>query len=378
MTEVKLSIQHVVMNYIRKHRELFGIYEGELMNRPSKEVLKQTNMTFFEYLKKIDAEVLEALFMCTQTAQGYGHIDEIPALYGLLWMTPNFLNLILKPDDPGEKDVHILDKGFQFLWEEIARQENLNVQLNHKVSRIIRNPNRKSVDLVVYQTDCGVNHQHSFDFLILSPSMKQVKNYMHFEGNESKIFEKLKENYYTTTLVDHEFSNARSESPQNYYIFNMESKIESNVWVSRDSFASLQYIQGDKFKNTIFPDGKDNKTLQTSVIYQFSKNSPNETELDRHLTNYFEQTMNTYTVNTQTDIVARETWPYFPKFSASDLTSGVLWDILEMQGKFNTWYIGSSVSFESVKSVVEYNILLMRLFEETNNKKNIESDLNKY
>lgn len=42
------------------------------------------------------------------------------------------------------------------------------------------------------------------------------------------------------------------------------------------------------------------------------------------------------------------------------MTKGYLWRILEMQGKYSMWYIGSSVCFESVKSVIEYNELLVR------------------
>ena len=57
----------------------------------------------------------------------------------------------------------------------------------------------------------------------------------------------------------------------------------------------------------------------------------------------------------------QKVWRYFPHYSVKELTAGVLWDILEMQGKHKMWYIGSSVSFESLKSVVEYNKLLLSL-----------------
>ena len=55
-----------------------------------------------------------------------------------------------------------------------------------------------------------------------------------------------------------------------------------------------------------------------------------------------------------------KTWRYFLHYSAAHMEQGYLWRILEMQGKYGMWYIGSSVSFESVKSVVEYNKLLVR------------------
>ena len=52
-------------------------------------------------------------------------------------------------------------------------------------------------------------------------------------------------------------------------------------------------------------------------------------------------------------------WRYFPRYSTEDIESGILWRILEMQGKYGMWYTGSSVIFESAKSVAEYNDLLV-------------------
>ena len=36
------------------------------------------------------------------------------------------------------------------------------------------------------------------------------------------------------------------------------------------------------------------------------------------------------------------------------------WDVFALQGFHRTWYAGASVCFESVKSVMEYNNLLLR------------------
>ena len=48
------------------------------------------------------------------------------------------------------------------------------------------------------------------------------------------------------------------------------------------------------------------------------------------------------------------------------MVGGRLWDIFSMQGKYRTWYLGSSVCYESVKSVMEYNKLIMRqMFSQT-------------
>jgi hypothetical protein len=41
------------------------------------------------------------------------------------------------------------------------------------------------------------------------------------------------------------------------------------------------------------------------------------------------------------------------------MADGALWNIFKMQGSRRTWFAGSSVNFESVKSVFEYNKLLV-------------------
>ena len=35
--------------------------------------------------------VLFPIFEASTTVQGYGHLDEISAFYGLMWNTPNFM-----------------------------------------------------------------------------------------------------------------------------------------------------------------------------------------------------------------------------------------------------------------------------------------------
>ena len=42
------------------------------------------------------------------------------------------------------------------------------------------------------------------------------------------------------------------------------------------------------------------------------------------------------------------------------MQAGRLWEVFSVQGRSRTWYIGSSVSFEAIRSVMEYNNLLIR------------------
>ncbi len=54
-------------------------------------------------------------------------------------------------------------------------------------------------------------------------------------------------------------------------------------------------------------------------------------------------------------IIEQRPFPYMTKFTPKSLRERRPWRILEQQGKRSTFWIGSSVCFESVLDVVVYN-----------------------
>ena len=77
--------------YLRLHKELFGGYEGDFMLRPSQDVLHRTRGTFLEFLKREDLEAMKIVFKTSNELVAYGLLDEVSALYGLLWNKPKFM-----------------------------------------------------------------------------------------------------------------------------------------------------------------------------------------------------------------------------------------------------------------------------------------------
>ncbi len=51
---------------------------------------------------------------------------------------------------------------------------------------------------------------------------------------------------------------------------------------------------------------------------------------------------------------------FYPRWSPSQFGQGLPWDVFDRQGQDGFWVIGDGVSFESTKSVFEYNRLLLR------------------
>ena len=65
------------------------------------------------------------LFELLHTKWGYGHLDEVSALYGLMWNTPE----AVLPVALGTNSIRLPNRGFQQLWQTIVEKEQLDVQL---------------------------------------------------------------------------------------------------------------------------------------------------------------------------------------------------------------------------------------------------------
>lgn len=62
-------------------------------------------------------------------------------------------------------------------------------------------------------------------------------------------------------------------------------------------------------------------------------------------------------------LLLRKNWNnYFPHFSHAAIQAKLPWKVFAKQGLRRTWYIGSSVSFESSEDVVAYNEQLLEQF----------------
>ena len=81
-----------VANYSEIHQELFGKYEGELMHPPDAYLLYHNlSGTFNDFLIRENLTILTPLLELLHTAQGYGYLDEVGTIYGLMWNTPELL-----------------------------------------------------------------------------------------------------------------------------------------------------------------------------------------------------------------------------------------------------------------------------------------------
>jgi len=345
-----MKLVHAMKSYIGLHARLFGNYTGELMPRPSRSVMHRIRGTFMDFLKRENLASLQPIFLASHTMQGYGHLDEISALYGLMWNTPKLMvGLLKRLQGATNTGLYMLKHGFQPLWEAIIDQENLRVHYDVDIRLLYRN-RRGSWLCTRDEREC-----HFFRFVIWTPELKlSFRKFRPARSDERDIFSRTQVHYYSTSLVD-SLNVKRGLTAIDYMFGNVLSKREHSVWAQRDSYAALRGYAGPAYQNGTYPSGNDRKKTRTVVGYQYGKRKPRVGQLRRIMKATLSEMH-----GTSIRIRKVEPWRYFPRFSPADMNAGILWDILEMQGRHGMWYAGSSVIFESVKSVVEYNELLVR------------------
>ena len=71
---------------------MFGVYKGDFMQEPSSETLAaDLDSTFLSFLKKYNLEPMKIILQISNELQGYGYLNEVSALYGLIWNKPKFM-----------------------------------------------------------------------------------------------------------------------------------------------------------------------------------------------------------------------------------------------------------------------------------------------
>ena len=82
--------------------------------------------TFLDFLRREDMLALVPLMKGSTELQGYGYIDEVSALYGLIWNNPKFivsLGLRALRKDSAPNGIFVLKDGFQKIYKNIAMRK---------------------------------------------------------------------------------------------------------------------------------------------------------------------------------------------------------------------------------------------------------------
>ena len=145
-TEVNIEFfLKTTIKYVQLHKELFGSYEGDLMQKPTPEVMYRIRGTVLDFLKRENLLGMIPVFQATLTMSGYGHIDEVGALYGLIFYNPKLAvsaALAALKKDKKPFSLFSLKYGFEYVWKTITEKENLNVRFQIDITNIQTRNNR--------------------------------------------------------------------------------------------------------------------------------------------------------------------------------------------------------------------------------------------
>lgn len=249
----------------------------------------------------------------------------------------------------------MLRNGFGKLWENIVKKEKLKIKYNVRIIRVHRSRsfyNQRRI-WIRNQEGRGPIKVDCYNFVIWSPDMKTSLKYWNKYPKEQFLFSNTKPTWFTTSLVD-TLNVTRGPRPIDYFIDNINTKFNT-IWAQRDTYAAVRNFSIDEYKKQKTPSGNDNSPVRTTIVYQMSDKRPSRVQLYKDLRRSLKSLGGTYI-----NVMQMKTWRYFPRYNNNALRNGVLWKILRLQGRYGMWYIGSSVCFESVKSVVEYNELILK------------------
>jgi len=345
-----------IIKYIRLHKELFGDYEGDFMLKPSNAVMRRIRGTFIQFLKRENLEPLKIIFKTSHELQGYGYLDEISALYGLLWNKPKFMNFYalrsLRVPKSEPNDVYLFRDGYEKIWKTIVEKENLNVKFHQDIYSL----RRKNSKVLLKLWTGSFLETISCDFLIWSAPMKEyLRTAADATHEEWSLMKGLKPEIFTASLVN--VQDARRNFVYNAYLANLNSDTAEEGGVTANFNMKLAQTLDLTTTEDLEAFNQNNLLInQTFSVLQLAKRHTKEQALNNILKNLYFDGFGASSV----EILQTISWEYFYRWSPQEMEDGALWKMFDIQGKRKTWFIGSSVSFEAVRSVMEYNSLLLR------------------
>ena len=326
-----------LQRYKRIHRLHLGTYTGQLPPRPPDRILRKLSVPFLTWLKNHKLELLIPIFRLFRSAQGYGYLETVPAFYGLMWNTPEVIDIATQQMSGKGKGASLVKSGMNSVLEAMSADMDATIHTQERVTKITRN------DIIEVQT---VNSQKkktlwkADQLIVAAPHQSMLETLEKPVSLEQELFESLQASRMTTTLQS-------GVQPTRH-------KIDSwfdNLVPGRDHHVITQrctqaFINPHRFRT-------DSPGVSIDrVIYQYGEQTTDDETVAAH----YDQHHSAGTIQDH-EVIKRCHWPsYFPHWGEDGIVRGNPWRLLNMQGENNTWWIGSSACFESINDVFEYNL----------------------
>eukprot|EP00924_Labyrinthula_sp_SR-Ha-C_P013281 augustus_masked-scaffold_45-processed-gene-1.127-mRNA-1 protein AED:0.47 eAED:0.47 QI:0/-1/0/1/-1/1/1/0/921 len=415
---VDLSVFNAKRKYCILHKEMMGSYYYTIPARPQQKMNEKLKKPFGDFLRDNKLESLIELFTYATTAQGYGLIDEVPTYWGMCWMTPDLLDgyfewhLFFSPikdkqgsigcltqklyeyfenkmnetgrslDEFNNPRKGMLVAGWLAVWDKIVNLHGLGtrIKLNTDIENITRKVTGGKAAVTVKYIHAGKKVTEDFDFLIMAAPISDAYQDSTVQTFPLELTKEESSILLSDQIVASTFRTNLFKPPQNGKYADNHLRIftdailksddlncsvkpgDGDVFGVRDSYKAIQPGLSSKNGNKTDP-LKD--TPREKMCYQYIAPSKkyNEKKLkqlldDKQKLFFNKQTTDMGTYDQQEHLETKA-WTYFTHFEGDDMDKGSLWNLIDLQGKNNTFFVHASNNFESVLDIVNYNNMIL-------------------
>ena len=317
---------------------------------------KSLCISFKDWLTSNNLMALSAMFQFPITVMGYGKLEDIATPYALRYMSlrtviPMVFSSWLLRLFIGHWPKRFVT-GFQRLWERVAWQAN--VRLNVNITKIDRHAPGNKIRITLEYPEQNMNRQEittttlEYDYLVLScPLTSDVFDKLGLSKNqfESEVCSKIRFNPYCMTT---------------YWINNLQmpQPIAPAIPVPVDGIPCAIARQF-QHENNMFTQFYTNPAQfkRNQLADQFTLTEADEDEIQKDVDKKVRQLV-TLLGGKIEDQQARwhsfDTFTYFQHFSVDDIRNGVYATVAQMQGQDRTFYVGGATDFELIEPIVKH------------------------
>eukprot|EP00924_Labyrinthula_sp_SR-Ha-C_P016373 snap_masked-scaffold_6-processed-gene-1.35-mRNA-1 protein AED:0.91 eAED:0.91 QI:0/-1/0/1/-1/1/1/0/1196 len=430
---VPIELHLALKKYIRLQKDLMGAWHYTMPARRSSKQIDTLMMPFGDFLKENGLYKLHAVLTYALTGQGYGLLKDIPTFWAMTWLTPEQLDgfglwrIIFLARDKGYGFVSgflqflsrsysklglefsDLDKptkamlivGWGSVWDRVLKVNGLEKSLDDPFSRVKRSVDitsiqrKKSGKIIIRYEQNGKTYSNKHDFLVMAAPVsdayedpsKQTIPFKMTKAEELILLSKdIEAAKFKTTLIRPIKNGHFSRSHMRVFIDPMlehDNNIQAEPGVGevslvRDTYKALQ-PELSTINGHLTDPARD--IVREKLIYQYI--GPGNKVEGKELQAKFRTFFNDYRpdMGRYEDIkeICHSSWTYFTHFGRKGLLQGDLWNLAEMQGENNTYFVHASSHFESIHHLMNYNKMIfagltgqLTGFEKPNDDKTIE------
>lgn len=337
--------------YVALIGTLFGDRKGHIMQRPTDSEMPKYNKTTLQFLKDNNLEELGALFRILLTSSGRGDPDSIPALYGLMWFNADVAKSLAEKIVNDEPIASLFKDGHQAVLRKVVDVMDMDFKDGYEIYKIKR---KKGKYVTFYTKPCGLKYRRTFDYLIsdMPPGKFMEMCKWNATAEQEDIFSRMTSEFGAYTIVERKATIVEGAAMS-------EKKTDWEQFLN----ASVQYCIDNK-KSMALPTNRLTDDLKTSVCYQHSE-TVNRTAFKIVMAEHLETWGDVNEGMGMEAYKGRQIWEMNRAFGLEDTVLGYPWKLLEIQGKYGVVFIDRSSSYEYVDIALDYNKLLLHLFNIT-------------